>query len=46
MIERIMSLIEQYLDFKNYEVDIDDYGILIVEDQKGEAVRITIEKIE
>ena len=46
MIERMMSILEQYLDFKGYEVDVDDYGVLIVEDHRGEAVRITIEKVE
>lgn len=46
MIERMMSLLEQYLDYKGYEVDVDDYGVLIAEDQRGEAVRITIEKVD
>lgn len=46
IIERLMSQLEQYLDFKGYEVDIDDYGVLIVEAQRGETVRISIEKVD
>lgn len=45
MIEKLMELLGIYLDYRDYDVEFDDYGVLIVRDPKGSgAVRITIEK--
>ena len=44
MILKIMDLLETYLSMKGYEVEMDDYGVLIIsETDSDNSVKITIE---
>lgn len=44
MILKMMDLLETYLTMKGYEVEMDDYGVLIVnETDSDNSVKITIE---